>query len=85
MANFSTSNKRKRGRAADKLSVRLFLLDPEKETTKVTKEIGSEKGINELKQKGCGPPRPGMRKFIRSFLDSEINHIVCNPYWTVYT
>ena len=76
MANFSTSNKRKRGPAADKLSVRLFLLDPAKETTKVTKEIGSEKGINELKQKGCGPPRPGMRKVICRFLDSEINHIV---------
>ena len=60
MANVSTSKKRKRGRAADKLCVRLFLLDPEKETTKVTKEIGSEKGQNELKEKGCGPPRPGM-------------------------
>ena len=63
MANFS-SNKRKRGRAADKLSVRLFLLDPEKETTKVTKEIGSEKGKNELIAKCCGPPRPGMWKYL---------------------
>ena len=63
MANFS-SNKRKRGRAADKLSVRLFLLDPEKETTKVTKEIGSEKGKNGLIEKGCGPPRPGMGKYL---------------------
>ena len=60
MANFSTSNKRKRGRAPDKLSVRLFLLDSEKATTKATKEIGSEKGKNELIAKGCGPPRPGM-------------------------
>ena len=60
MANLSTSNKRRRGRAADKLSVRLFLLDPEKETTKATKEIGSEKGKNGLIEKGCGPPGPGI-------------------------
>ena len=60
MANVSTSKGRKRGRAADKLCVRLFLLDPEKQTTKVTEEISSEKGLNELKNKGCGPPQPGM-------------------------
>ena len=50
---------RKRGRSASKLSVRLFLLDPDKDITKVTKEIGSEKGLNELKQKGYGPPSKG--------------------------
>ena len=60
MANVSTSKGRKRGRTSDKLCVRLFLLDPEKETTKVPEEIGSEKGKNELKKKGCGPPRPGI-------------------------
>ena len=47
---------RKRGRSASKLSVRLFLLDPNKDITKVTKEIGSEKGLNELRLKGYGPP-----------------------------
>ena len=50
---------RKRGRAPSKLSVKLFLLDPDKNITKVTKEIGSEKGLNELKQKGYGPPSKG--------------------------
>ena len=43
----------------------VILLDPEKETRKVTKEIGSEKGQNKLKEKGCGPPRPGMRYFLQ--------------------
>ena len=50
---------RKRGRSPSKLSVKLFLLDPDKNVTKVTKEIGSEKGLNELKQKGYGPPSKG--------------------------
>ena len=50
---------RKRGRAPSKLSVKLFLLDPDKNITKVTKEIGSEKGLNKLKQKGYGPPSKG--------------------------
>ena len=50
---------RKRGRSPSKLSVKLFLLDPNKNITKVTKEIGSEKGLNELKQKGYGPPSKG--------------------------
>ena len=50
---------RKRGRAPSKLSVKLFLLDPDKNITKVTKEIGSERGLNELKQKGYGPPAKG--------------------------
>ena len=50
---------RKRGRAPSKLSVKLFLLDPDKNITKVTKEIGSEKGLNELRQKGYGPPSKG--------------------------
>ena len=48
---------KKRGRSPTKLSVKLFLLDPEKDITKITKEIGSEKGVNELKQKGYGPPK----------------------------
>ena len=50
---------RKRGRSPSKLSVKLFLLDPHKNITKVTKEIGSEKGLNELRQKGYGPPSKG--------------------------
>ena len=50
---------RKRGRSASKLSVRLFLLDPDKNIEKVTKDIGSERGLNELKQKGYGPPPKG--------------------------
>jgi hypothetical protein len=48
---------RKRGRS--KLLVRLFLLDPDKNVTKVTKEIGSKKGLSELEKKGCGPPSKG--------------------------
>ena len=40
---------RKRGRSSSKLSVKLFLLDPDKNITKVTKEIGSERGLSELK------------------------------------
>ena len=53
------TTKRKRGRSSSKLSVRLFLLDPDKNITKVTKETGSEKGINQLKQKGYGSPSKG--------------------------
>ena len=50
---------RKRGRSVSKLCVKLFLLDPDKNITKVTKEIGSERGLSELKQKGYGPPSKG--------------------------
>jgi hypothetical protein len=59
MANCPSPNTRKRGRQTSKLSVRLFLLDPDKDITKATKEIGSKKAINLFKQKGCGPPPPG--------------------------
>lgn len=59
MANYLSPNTKKRVRTNTKLSVRLFLLDPEKEITKATKEIGSKKGLDQLTQKGCGPPRPG--------------------------
>ena len=52
-------NTKKRGRPANKLTVKLFLLDPNHETTKVTKEICSQKAIEQLMQNGYGPPRPG--------------------------
>ena len=52
-------NTKKRGRPANKLTVKLFLLDPDHETTKVTKEICSQKAIEQLMQNGYGPPRPG--------------------------
>ncbi len=57
--NDRETTKRKRGRSVDKLVVRLFLLDPDSNVTKVTKEIGSKKGISDLIQKGCGPPPKG--------------------------
>ena len=59
MANYETLNRKKRGRQPTKLSVKLFLLDPEKETTKVTKETCSKEMIIKLMQEGYGPPRPG--------------------------
>jgi hypothetical protein len=39
----------------------LFLLDPDKKITKVTRETCSKGGIEQLMQKGCGPPQPGNR------------------------
>ena len=57
--NDSVPSIRKRGRPANKLSVRLFLLDPDNRITKVTKETCSKNGINALKGKGCGPPKQG--------------------------
>ncbi len=59
MANNPLSNARKRGRQSSKLLVRLFLLDPQKNVTKATKEIGSKKAIDQLMQEGYGPPRAG--------------------------
>ncbi len=59
MANNPLSNERKRGRQSSKLLVRLFLLDPRKNVTKATKEIGSKKAIDQLMQEGYGPPRAG--------------------------
>ena len=60
MANNDREPKaRKRGRPVKKFSVKLFLLDPDNEITKVTKEICSKEAINQLMQKGCGPPQPG--------------------------
>ena len=56
--NYRETTKRKRG-SADKLVVRLFLLDPDGNVTKVTKQIGSKKGISDLIEKGCGPPFKG--------------------------
>ena len=61
---------RKRGRS--KLIVRLFLLDPDKNVTKVTKEIGSKKGLSELEKKGCGPPFKGEYNWI----DPQNIHII---------
>ena len=57
--NYREGTKRKRGRPANKLLVRLFLLDPDSSITKVTKEICSKKGISDLMEKGCGPPPKG--------------------------
>jgi hypothetical protein len=60
MANNDREPKaRKRGRPVNKFSVKLFLLDPDNEITKVTKEICSKEAINQLMQNGCGPPQPG--------------------------
>ena len=59
MANNPLPNTRKRGRQSSKLLVRLFLLDPQKNVTKATKEIGSKKAIDQLMQEGYGPPRAG--------------------------
>ena len=61
MANFQLSSRRKRGPQPSSLSVRLFLLDPDKKITKVTRETCSKGGIEQLMQKGCGPPQPGNR------------------------
>ena len=60
MANFQLSSKRKRGPQVTKLSVRLFLLDPDKNVRKVTKETCSKEQIKELMQNGYGPPQPGI-------------------------
>ena len=59
MANNNDPQRRKRGRPTDKLCVRLFLLDSDSRVTKVTKETCSKKGLNQLKEKGCGPPKRG--------------------------
>ena len=62
-------NTKKRGRPTNKLTVKLFLLDPDHVTTKVTKEICSQKAIEQLMQNGYGPPRPGNEctDFVLSF------------------
>ena len=52
-------NTQKRGRPANKLSVKLFLLDPDHVVTKVTKETCSKSAIETLMQNGYGPPQPG--------------------------
>ena len=49
----------KLGSPVKKLSVRLFLLDPDDPITKVTKGTCSKKAIQNLMQNGYGPPRPG--------------------------
>jgi hypothetical protein len=60
MANsYHELSPKKRGRPVNKLSVKLFLLDPDNEITKVTKETCSREAINQLMLKGCGPPQPG--------------------------
>jgi hypothetical protein len=59
MASNCPSKKRKSGQQSSKLSVRLFLLDPEKEIIKVTKKICSKEAKEQLKQKGWGPPAAG--------------------------
>ena len=57
--NYRVETTRKRGRSPSKLVVKLFLLDPDKNVTKVTREIGSTKAISELQQKRYGPPSKG--------------------------
>ncbi|CAB4009578.1 Hypothetical predicted protein [Paramuricea clavata] len=57
-SNYRELSPKKRGRPVNKLSVKLFLLDPDNEITKVTKETCSREAINQLMQKGCGPPQP---------------------------
>ncbi len=59
MASNPLPNARRRRRQSIMLTVRLFLLDPVKNVTKATKEIGSKKAIDQLKQDGYGPPRAG--------------------------
>ncbi|XP_028399723.1 protein NLRC5-like isoform X1 [Dendronephthya gigantea] len=54
--NYREPNTKKRGRPASKLSVRLFLLDPDTVITKVTKDTCSKTGIEALMQRGYGPP-----------------------------
>ncbi|XP_028399727.1 uncharacterized protein LOC114523093 [Dendronephthya gigantea] len=54
--NYREPNTKKRGRPANKLSVRLFLLDPDTAITKVTKDTCSKTGIEALMQRGYGPP-----------------------------
>ncbi|XP_028399719.1 putative GPI-anchored protein pfl2 [Dendronephthya gigantea] len=55
--NYREPNTKKRGRPANKLSVRLFLLDPDTVITKVTKDTCSKTAIEALMQRGYGPPR----------------------------
>ena len=50
---------KKRGWPANKLTVKLFLLDPDHVVTKVTNEICSKSAIEILMQNGYGPPQPG--------------------------
>ena len=57
--NYREPNTKKRGRAPNKLTAKLFLLDPNHVTTKVTKETCSQEAIETLMQNGYGPPRPG--------------------------
>ena len=59
MANFRLSSTRKRGPQPSNLTVRLFLLDPDKKITKVTKQTCSKESIQQLMEKGYGPPQPG--------------------------
>ena len=53
------TKKRGRGRPANKLTVRLFLLDPDDPITKVTNKTCSKNAVEKLMQHGYGPPRPG--------------------------
>ena len=75
-----TSNDRvpstgKQGSPAKKLSVRLFLLDPDKKITKVTKGTCSKEAKKQLMQNGYGPPRPGKDEMHRILhLDAQNCH-----------
>ena len=57
--NYREPNTKKRGRTPNKLTAKLFLLDPDHVITKVTKETCSQEAIEQLMQNGYGPPRPG--------------------------
>ena len=63
--NYREPSTRKRGRPANKLSVRLFLLDPDNVITKVTKDTCSRTGIEALMQRGYGPPPKGAAFYIK--------------------
>ena len=58
-SNDCEPSKGKLGSAVKKLSVRLFLLDPDDPIKKVTKGTCSKEAVEKLMQNGYGPPRPG--------------------------
>ena len=66
-SNDCEPNTKKQGSPAKKLSVRLFLLDPDHEITKITKGTCSKQAIQQLMQNGYGPPQPGNEQMHRKW------------------
>ena len=64
-SNDREPNTKKQGSPAKKLSVRLFLLDPDHGITKITKGTCSRQAIQQLMQNGYGPPQPGNEQMHR--------------------